>query len=66
MQVGNGRLPPERIVETPEDVARSAVPAPPQIVGQLVQAMDAVGQFSHALVVLLDGMLQAVNRPNLA
>jgi hypothetical protein len=39
---------PERVVEPAEDVARAPVPTPPEIDGQLVQAMDATGSGAAA------------------
>ena len=38
------RLPPERIVEVAEDAARVGVPAPPEVLCEILEAMDAIGQ----------------------
>src|SRR5215208_6898339 len=37
-------LSPQRVIETSEDLARVGVPAPPEIVGELFEAFDAVRQ----------------------
>ena len=47
-------LPPQRIVETAEDAPRVGVPAPPEVVGEFVEAMDAIGQFAHGKHLSLD------------
>ena len=39
-----GRLPPQGVIELAEDFASFGVPAPPEVLGQLVEAIDAFGQ----------------------